>query len=78
LNDVDTNARLIVGPAPWPTGLDALRRYGTGVFGWEPFASSSNLSDTIRLRGGPSEKIEPDDFVREVKAIYSFLVRAVQ
>jgi len=78
LSDVDPDAKLLTGPAPWPTGLEALRRYGTGVFGWEPYASSESLSKTLAMRGGPSEMIRPEDFTREIKAIYSFLVRAAQ
>jgi len=78
MRDVDPNAKLVTGLCPWPTGMAALRHYGTSVFGWEPYASSLSLSETLSTRGGSSEKIETDDFIREIHAIYSLLVRMTQ
>lgn len=78
MKDVDSNAKLVTGLCPWPTGMAALRHYGTSVFGWEPYASSLSLAETLSTRGGPSEKIEVEDFIREIQAIYSLLVRMTQ
>ena len=78
LNDVDPEARLIVGMSPWPTGLAAMRRYGTSVYGWEPFVSAGSLADTLGYRGGPGESLAAEDFAKEVQAYYSFLVRATR
>ncbi len=75
LNEVEPDAKLVVGLSPWPTGLGALRRYGTGVFSWEPFATAGTLADTLSRRGGPGEMIEIDQFIREIKAFYTFLIR---
>lgn len=76
LCEVDPDARLLVGLAPWPTGQSALRDYGTSVFGWEPFSFAGPLSRALGRRGASSESLETVDFVREVRAIYSFLCRA--
>jgi acetylornithine deacetylase/succinyl-diaminopimelate desuccinylase-like protein len=76
LTEVDPRAQLVVGLAPWPTGLSALRDCGTSVFGWEPFSSGDSLRRTLARRGASGEALEAGDFVREVRAIYSFLCRA--
>lgn len=76
--EVDPRANLIVGLAPWPTGLGSFRRFGTSVFGWEPFASTGSLADTLSVRGGPGERLDAAEFVREIRAIYSFLCRMAQ
>ncbi len=76
LHEVDPDAFLVVGLAPWPTGLGALRRYGTCVLGWEPFAIGGTLSETLSRRGGIGEMLDMEDFAREIRAFYSYLVRA--
>jgi len=75
LNEVDPDAVLVTGLAPWPSGLESLRKYGTSVYGWEPFASGGSMRDTLGTRGGPNERIEIDDLAREIRTIYSFLLR---
>ncbi len=78
MTDIDSRAKLITGLCPWPTGLGALRELGTSVYGWEPFASpGGNLSETLKARGGSREMLEMNELGREVRAIHSFLCRAV-
>lgn len=76
LQDADPNAKLIVGMSPWPTGMDSLRKYGTNVYGWEPFVNAGSLDRTLSLRGGTGEVLDTDDFMREIKSFYSYLLRA--
>ncbi len=75
LTDIDPKSHLVVGLAPWATGLGALRHFGTSVFSWEPFANVGTLGETLSRRGGAGEMIEMGDLVREVRAIHSFLLR---
>lgn len=76
LAEVDARAALIVGISPWPTGLGHLRRFGTSVFGWEPFAAAGTLQESLSSPGGPRERLEVSAFLKEIKALYSFLCRA--
>lgn len=73
--EVEPKANLIIGPAPWPTGLGSFRKFGTSVFGWEPFTSNSPLSEVLMTRCGPAEAISINDLGREIRACYSFLCR---
>jgi acetylornithine deacetylase/succinyl-diaminopimelate desuccinylase-like protein len=75
LSDADPKAKLVIGMSPWPTGMGALRKYGTSVYGWEPFANAGSLDKTLSLRGGTGEILDADDFMREIKSFYSFLSR---
>jgi acetylornithine deacetylase/succinyl-diaminopimelate desuccinylase-like protein len=75
LQDADPNAKLVVGMSPWPTGMGALRKYGTTVYGWEPFANAGSLDRTLSIRGGRGEVLDSDDFMKEIKSIYSFIIR---
>ena len=75
LQDADQKAKLVVGMAPWPTGMEALRKYGTSVYGWEPYANAGSLDKTLSLRGGTGEILDADDFAREIRSFYSFLLR---
>jgi hypothetical protein len=78
LQEIDPRASLIVGTAPWPTGMGSLRRLGTVVVGWEPAAAGGSLSEGLALRGGCREKLEIAEFVHEIRAIHSFLVRSTR
>ncbi len=75
LHDADQGAKHVVGMSPWPTGMNALRHYGTSVYGWEPFANAGDLDATLSLRGGSGEMLDADDFIREIRSFYSFLAR---
>lgn len=78
MQEIDPRANLIVGISPWPTGLGSLRKLGTTVVGWEPFVSAGSLSEGLALRGGCREKLEIAEFVQEIRAIHSFLVRSTR
>ncbi len=78
IKDVDKDARLVVSLSPWTTGHASLRKFGTRIFGWEPFIHAGGLRDTLAGRGGTAEKIEIDDLEREIRAYYSFLLRSCQ
>ena len=76
MQEINPAAKLLDGLAPWSSGHGALRRFGTYIYGWEPFITAGTLYETLRLRGGPREKIDADDFLNSIKALFSFLCRA--
>jgi acetylornithine deacetylase/succinyl-diaminopimelate desuccinylase-like protein len=78
LVEVDPRAVLVSGLAPWAAGLGSFRRFGTSVFGFEPFISSGTLSETLSHRGGAGESCETANFLNEIRAIYSLLCRMAQ
>ena len=78
LSEVNRDTRLITGICPWPTGLSALRKYGTSVYGWEPFVNSGGLIETFNRRGGAGESVDTESFINSIRAFYSFLLRSAQ
>jgi len=78
LTEVNPDACLISGITPWPTGLSSLRKFGTSVYGWEPFVNAGILSETLNRRGGLGESVETGSFVNSIRTFYSFLLRSAQ
>jgi acetylornithine deacetylase/succinyl-diaminopimelate desuccinylase-like protein len=74
--EVNPAVKVLYGISPSPGGFGPLRRFGTEVYGWEPFIGSGSYEETIEIKGTSREYIEISEFINSVKAMYSFMCRA--